>query len=358
MRLIGLLAATLLLGGCSMGYYAQSVRGHLDLMQRARPVSEWIADPATPPELRERLALSQRMREFAVRELALPDNASYRRYAALGRPAVVWNVVAAPELSLTLKTWCYPVLGCAGYRGYFAREPADALARELRAQGWETSVYGVPAYSTLGWTNWLGGDPLLDTFVNGQEGDLAALLFHELAHQVVYVNDDTAFNESYATAVERLGLQRWLAQPGLEAARAAHAASEARRRDFRVLARAARQELEALYRSGADEARKRAGKQEVLARLRAGHERLKAGPWQGFAGYDGWFARVNNASLAVQGAYDDLVPAFERVFEEQGRDFARFHAAVRQLADLPRAERRARLLAEPIMRPRPRPPTP
>ena len=349
-RLILLLGASLMLGGCSLGYYAQSVRGHLELMQRARPVSDWIADPATPAALRERLELSRRMREFAVRELALPDNSSYRRYAALGRPAVVWNVVAAPELSLTLKTWCYPVLGCAGYRGYFDPAPAQALARELREQGWETSVYGVPAYSTLGWTNWLGGDPLLDTFVNGQEGELAGLLFHELAHQVVYVPDDTAFNESYATAVERLGLRRWLAQAGREAARAAHEAADARRRDFRVLARTARRELQALYRSSADEAGKRAGKQAILARLRAGHEQLKAGPWQGFAGYDGWFERVNNAALAVQGAYDDLVPAFERLFEEQGRDFVRFHAAVRQLAALPGAERRARLLAEPLMR--------
>jgi predicted aminopeptidase len=182
------------------------------------------------------------------------------------------------------------------------------------------------------------------------------LLFHELAHQVVYVDDDTPFNESYATAVERLGVQRWLAQPGREAARQAYAAADARRRDFRVLARAARQELEALYRSEADAARKRADKEAVLARLRAEHERLKAGPWQGFAGYDGWFARANNASLAVQGAYDDLVPAFERIFEEQGRDFARFHAAVRKLAALPRPERRARLLAEPVMRPAARAP--
>ncbi|MFM7533676.1 MAG: aminopeptidase [Rubrivivax sp.] len=345
------MAAPLLLSGCSLGYYAQSVGGHLDLMQRARPVSQWLADPATPEALRERLTLSQRMRDFAVRELKLPDNASYRRYAELGRPAVVWNVVAAPELSLTLKTWCYPVMGCAGYRGYFAREPAEALARELRAQGLETSVYGVPAYSTLGWTNWIGGDPLLNTFVNGAEGELAGLLFHELAHQVVYVDDDTTFNESYATAVERLGLQRWLAQPGHEAARLAWETADARRRDFRVLTRVARQELDALYRSETDAARKREGKAAVLARLRAEHARLKAGAWQGFAGYDGWFARVNNAALAVQGAYDDLVPAFERLFEEQGRDFARFHAAVKQLAALPRAERRARLLAEPVMRP-------
>ncbi len=346
-----LLPAATLLGGCSLGYYAQAVHGHLELVQRARPVPDWLADPATPAALRERLALTQQLRDFAVRELALPDNASYRRYAALGRPAVVWNVVAAPELSLQLKTWCYPLMGCAGYRGYFAREPAEGLARELREQGWETSVYGVPAYSTLGWTNWVGGDPLLDTFVHWGEGELAGLLFHELAHQVVYVADDTAFNESYAAAVERLGVRRWLAQPGREAALRTHETTEARRRDFRVLARTARQELQALYGSATDEAAQRAGKQAVLARLRERHAQLKAGAWAGYTGYDGWFARVNNAALAVQGAYDDLVPAFERLFDDEGRDFSRFHAAVQRLAALPKAERRARLLAEPTMRP-------
>jgi predicted aminopeptidase len=354
--LVLLLPAATLLGGCSLGYYAQAVHGHLDLVQRARPVPDWLADPATPEALRERLVLTQQLRDFAVRELALPDNASYRRYAALGRPAVVWNVVAAPELSLQLKTWCYPLMGCAGYRGYFAREPAEALARKLREHGWETSVYGVPAYSTLGWTNWVGGDPLLDTFVSWGEGELAGLLFHELAHQVVYVADDTSFNESYATAVERLGVRRWLAQPGREAARQAYEAGEARRRDFRVLARAARQELQALYAGAGDEASKRAGKQAALARLRDRHAQLKAGTWAGYTGYDGWFARVNNAALAVQGAYDDLVPAFERLFDDEGRDFVRFHAAVQRLVALPKAERRARLLVEPTMRPAARAP--
>ena len=204
-------------GGCastggapgSMGplaYYSQSIGGHLDLVQRARPVDEWLADPATPPALRERLQLAQRLRSFAVSALGLPDNASYRRYADLQRTAVVWNVVAAPELSLKLKTWCYPLMGCVGYRGFFKREDAEAEAAAQRAGGLDATVYGVPAYSTLGWTNWLGGDPLLNTFVAGSEAGLARLVFHELAHQVVYVPGDTMFNESYATAVERLGL--------------------------------------------------------------------------------------------------------------------------------------------------------
>ena len=347
LRLLASLALTAALAGCSsLGYVAQSVGGHLDLMQRARPVEQWVTDPATPAALRERLLLAQRMRAFAVQELKLPDNASYRRFAQLDRSAVVWNVVAAPELSLTLQTWCFPVLGCVGYRGYFERAPADQLAAELRAQGLEVNVYGVPAYSTLGWTNWLGGDPLLSTFIRWPESELARLLFHELAHQVVYVADDTAFNESFATAVERLGMQRWLYSAGA-AAQQEVAALEARRQDFRRITAQARGDLQALYRSRLAPDAMRERKAERLQQLREEHARLKAGPWKGFTGYDAWFAQVNNASLAVQGAYEDLVPAFEVLFEREGRDFIRFYAEVRRLAALPAAQRRAALLAEP-----------
>lgn len=330
--------------GCSsMSYYSQSVGGHLDLMRRARPVAEVIADEATPAALRERLQLTQRLREFAVTELKLPDNASYRRYAELPRSAVVWNVVAAPELSLTLKTWCFPVMGCVGYRGYFHRGEADALATELRAQGLEADVYGVPAYSTLGWTNWLGGDPLLSTFVRWPELELARLLFHELAHQVVYVADDTLFNESFATAVERLGGRRWQASRSAGAAPDEVARGEQRRHEFRELTLASRAELSKLYASALSDADKRQRKAEIFAQMRAGYGRLKADVWAGFAGYDAWFERANNATLGVQAAYDDLVPGFERVFENQGRDFDRFYAEVRRLAGLPKAERQATL---------------
>ncbi len=352
--LLGVLAAggaTLLLGGCgTLGYYAQAVGGHLDLMQRARPVPEVIEDPATPAPLRERLELSQRMRDFAVTELKLPEGPSYRRYADLGRSAVVWNVVAAPELSLQLKTWCFPVVGCVGYRGYYMQAAADALASELRAQGYEVMVYGVPAYSTLGKLEWMGGDPLLNTFVGGSEADLARLIFHELAHQVVYVGDDTTFNESYATAVERLGGQLWMERFATPEARAADAQRLARAAAFRAFVQPWRAELDDLYRSGQPPQALRAAKAEVMARLRRAYEALKAdpaSPLAGFAGYDGWFARANNASFAVMGAYNDFVPAFERLFEASGRDFARFHAEVRALAPLPRAERRARLAALP-----------
>jgi len=327
----------------AVGYYAQSVGGHIDLMQRARPVADWLADPATPPALRARLALAQQLREFAVKELALPDNASYRRYADLGRNAVVWNVVAAPELSLTLKTWCYPVMGCVGYRGYFDKAAAEAEAQVQRAAGLEASVYGVPAYSTLGWTNWVGGDPLLNTFVTGPEAGLARLIFHALAHQVVYVSGDTPFNESYATAVERLGLVRWQAFSGRLGE---DAAATQRRADFRNIAHRTRDALAALYGSNAGDDHKRARKAELMAAMRAEFAALKARPgsaWVGFTGYDAWLAQANNASLALQSAYDAGVPAFERLFAQQGSDFGRFHAEVKRLAALPAAERRAAL---------------
>jgi predicted aminopeptidase len=344
---VGLAAASLaglacLTGCANLGYYAQSVHGHLSLLSQARPVTDWLADPATPAALRERLALAQRLRRFASTDLGLPDNASYHRYADLGRPAVVWNVVAAPELSLKLKTWCFPVMGCVAYRGYFDRAAADAEAATLQAQGWEVSVYGVPAYSTLGWTNWLGGDPLLNTFVRGSEADLARLVFHELAHQVVYVADDTMFNESYATAVERLGLARWQAAGG---GAITDPAREQRRGDFKALTLQTREALKALYDSDLPDATKRERKARLMQQLRERHAALKAGAWAGDSGYDGWMARANNASLALQATYDGLVPAFERLHQQQGGDSGRFHAEVARLARMPRAERLAALEA-------------
>ena len=337
-------AALGLATGCSsVAYYAQAAGGHLELMQRARTVADAVADPATPEPLRQQLQLSQRLRDFAVAELKLPDNNSYRRFADLQRDAVVWNVVAAPELGLTLKTWCFPVMGCVGYRGYFKREEADALAAQLKAEGWEVMVYGVPAYSTLGFSNWVGGDPLLNTFMGWPEAELARLLFHELAHQVVYVDDDTTFNESFATAVERDGTRRWLAAHGTPAALAEVQALEQRREEFRALVQRYRESLRQVYAGSDDEASKRTRKAALMAELRADYVTLKTARWAGFAGYDGWFARANNAALGVQAAYNELVPGFEGLLQAEGGDYIRFYETVRALAALPAAERRARL---------------
>jgi predicted aminopeptidase len=334
------------LGGCaSVGYLSQSVQGHLDLLRAARPVPEWLADEHTGPELRERLLLSQRIRDFAVRELGLPDNASYRRYADLGRPAAVWNVVAAPELSLTLKTWCYPVVGCVGYRGYFDRAAADTQAAELRGAGQEVSVYGVPAYSTLGkLPGEFFADPLLSTFIRYPEGELARLVFHELAHQMAYAGGDTEFNESFATAVERIGSARWLEREASAGAREEYERFDAQRRDFKALALATRTRLLAIYQGPGSDEDKRAAKAAAYAEMRAEHARLKAGPWAGHAGYDRWFETANNASLGVQAAYNALVPGFEALFRDQGESFPRFYAEVARLAGLPdKHERRAAL---------------
>ncbi|HEY9239993.1 MAG TPA: aminopeptidase, partial [Burkholderiaceae bacterium] len=334
-----------LTSGCStLGYYAQSVGGHLALVHAARPVPDWLADPQTPPALKARLELSQRIRDFAVSDLHAPDNASYRRYADLQRSAAVWNVVAAPELSLRLQTWCFPVVGCVGYRGYYDRAAADAFAQGLRGEGLETSVYGVPAYSTLGLLPFDAfADPLLNTFIGHSEGELARLVFHELAHQVAFAKGDTVFNESFATAVERLGAQRWLARHASAQAREDDARIFARRSDFRALTMRYRDRLEALYASPASDADKRVAKAALMRELRAEHETLKRERWGGYSGYDGWFARANNAAFGVLAAYNELVPNFERLFEREGRDFTRFYTEVRRLAALPPAQRRQAL---------------
>jgi predicted aminopeptidase len=257
----------------------------------------------------------------------------------------VWNVVAAPELSLKLKTWCFPVVGCAGYRGYFSPSGAERLAGELKEERLEVAVYGVPAYSTLGYTNFLGGDPLLNTFIRQPEGELARLIFHELAHQVAYAKDDTTFNESFATAVERIGGERWLRGHASEQARQQYALLDRRRREFRALTRATRAELDALYKSDASDELKRERKAALMAQMRADYQRMKEERWDGFSGYDAWLARANNALLGVLGAYDDLVPAFERLFDEAGGDFSRFYAEVKRMAALPKDERHATLRA-------------
>jgi predicted aminopeptidase len=374
---IGLICLTSLggLSGCAdAGYLLQSAGGHLAMLRAAKPVTQWLDDAQTPPDLKARLALSQRIRRFAVTDLGLPDNPSYTQYADLNRRAVVWNVVAAPEFSLTLKTWCFPVTGCIGYRGYFDEGQARALAAELKAQGLEVSVYGVPAYSTLGWMNWAGGDPLLNTFINYPEGELARLIFHELAHQVAYAKDDTMFNESFATAVERLGGARWLAGEGSAAAKAVVQAQASQRAQFRELTLATRRALAEIYqqkdRLSIDRHVHLAIKNKAMKDFRDQYAQLKAswiaaaelasgaasGQASGtfaarFAGYDAWVANANNASFGAQAAYDELVPDFEALFERistsaakaPGDPWARFYAAVRRLAELPEQERRQAL---------------
>ncbi|MBI3102680.1 MAG: aminopeptidase [Burkholderiales bacterium] len=351
------LLACLALAGCAytegaLGYYWQSVQGHARLLQAARPLDEWMAHEGTPAPLRARLQLAQRARQFAVQELGLPDNASYRSYADLGRSAAVWNVVAAPPYALELHRWCFPITGCIGYRGYFQEAHAQAEGARLAAQGLEVDVYGVPAYSTLGYLDWAGGDPLLSTFIGWPEGEFVRLLFHELAHQVVYAQGDTLFNESFATAVERLGTAQWLATQARPEVGQAFAASEERRQSFRALTRATRARLAQIYEQNKAPAQDRqaldAMKSEAMQDFRTQYAALRE-HWlaQGarVEGYDRWVAHANNASFAAQAAYDAWVPAFEALFAQQDRHWGAFYDAVRSLAALPQDERHARLQA-------------
>ncbi len=343
------------ISGCSnLGYYWQNTQGHLAVMNAAKPVQDWLADPQTPQGTKARLELSQRIREFASKELALPDNASYRRYADLKRSAVVWNVVAAPAYSLQLKTWCFAVVGCVSYRGYYSEADAKLEAERVKAEGFEVNVYGVPAYSTLGYMNWAGGDPLLSTFITYPEGELARMIFHELSHQVLYVKDDTMFNESFATAVERLGGQQWLAKNGSGAARAEYAAFDSKRKEFRALTLRARERLAQIYKQNKPVASINTAqgatdsiaiqKQLAMQQLRDEYAQLKAS-WGGFAGYDRFINNANNASLGALAAYDELVPQFEAVFEKNGKNWNAFYQAIKGITPLPKDERRAALLA-------------
>ncbi len=332
------LACLLALSGCEMAaYYLQAMHGHLDLVGRAQPVERLLADPATPGELRSGLELASRMRDFASRELKLPDNASFRGYADLGRPYAVWNVVAAPEFDLKPVLSCFPIAGCVTYRGFYAREDALRHAARLREAGHDVFAYGVAAYSTLGWFD----DPLLSTFIGYPEAELARLVFHELAHQVVYVRGDTTFNESFAMAVEREGVKRWLRAAGRDAELGVLALREQRTQDFHGLLARARQRLEAVYGAAAAPEAMRPRKAEAFKALREEYEALKRERWAGFAGYDRFFTESgpNNAMLAAFATYSQLVEGFERVLAAEGGDLERFYARVKALAALERDAR-------------------
>jgi predicted aminopeptidase len=345
-RAVIALACVSLVGGCSaVDYYWQSMQGQYDILSRAQPLDEAIG-AATDARLKQRLQLAQRVREFASRQLDLPANGSYRRYTDLGRAFVIWNVFATPRLSLAPHEWCYPVAGCVNYRGYFSEQEARAEAAALSAAGNDVHVGGVPAYSTLGWFD----DPILSSFVRFPETEFARLIFHELAHQLIYVKGDTVFNESYATALSDEGLVRWIAaQPPDQRQRLAaeRARNERLRGEFERLVRDARVRLAALYASDAPAAQKEREKEAAFAEMRADYASVKRGE-PGLAGFDRWFAGYdnrgpNNASLASVGLYTERVPAFRALIASVHGDLPAFYAKVRALAALDRNAREAAL---------------
>lgn len=328
--------------GCStIAYYAQSVGGQMEVLNKRQDVERLLADPDTPPKLRRQLALALEIRSFAAEQLGLPDNASYRSYTDLERPYVIWNVFATPALSLEPVRWCYPFVGCVAYRGYFDRADAEAFAERLRTRGYDVFAGPVPAYSTLGWFD----DPLLNTMIHWPEPELAGLLFHELSHQVLYVDGDTTFNESFATAVEREGVRRWMAATAQEDAYQAYL----RRREFEAqfinLVLTTRTRLQALYASPLERSEKHRRKQQVFAHM---HERYNAlrDTWQGYGYYDAWMNReLNNAQVASVATYHRYVPAFGKLLERYDGDLPAFYAAAARLAQLSDGRRNAALQA-------------
>jgi predicted aminopeptidase len=333
------LSAVLALSGCGTLYVAQAAKGQLQILNAREPIKRVLANPKTDPALRKRLEEVRAAREFASRELALPDNKSYTSYADLKREFVVWSVVATPEFSVEPREWCFPIVGCVSYRGYFRQASAEAFADKLRREGLDAVVGGVPAYSTLGKFN----DPILNTMMGYGDDELASIIFHELSHQVVYIPDDSAFNEAFAVTVEQEGLARWLRFRGREAELGKYLGRRERQAGSLALIARFRQELRQLYQAPIPASEMRERKREVFQRLvralRAHAERYGTGSALA-AELDG---QPNNARLASLATYYECVPGFQRVLAEQGHDLPKFYAAVRQLARLTREQRRARL---------------
>ncbi len=313
---LAILMLVLQIEGC---YYMQAARGHMDIMNKRRPVDEVIQDVDSPDALKERLVLVKEVREYSIRELQLPDNDSYRTYADVERDFVVWNVFAAPEFSLQAKTWCYPVAGCVGYRGYFSKEDAERQAEKLRRDEFDVVVGGVSAYSTLGRFS----DPVLNTMMRWTDLELVAVLFHELAHQQLYVKDNSEFNESFASAVEEIGIERWLSSRGETDRLQEYRNSREFKQQLMQHVRAARAELIDLYESEADEDQKRERKQVILTELReaAAREVDHTGRRS-----PGWLrSPLNNASLIPLSLYQGRLDEFRELLQECNEDLRCFY---------------------------------
>jgi predicted aminopeptidase len=326
--------------GC---YLLQSAQGQLELMSKREPIARVTAKASTPPALRAQLEAVAAIRDFASHELGLPDNGSYRSYADVGRRYVVWNVVAAPEFSVDPKEWCYPIVGCVAYRGYFVEDRARRFASKLRSEGLDVVVGGVAAYSTLGHFN----DPVLNTMMGWDDVELAAIIFHELTHQLLYVSNDSSFNEAFATTVEEEGVRRWLRSQGRDADLAKHLVEQEHYIKVIDLLSSTRDELRTVYASGLPPTAMREKKRAAIEAMRASFAHLKA-EWGGHAPFEAWFDEdLNNAHLASIATYYNCVPGFERELRAAGGDLAAFYARARELAKLDQDKRDAIVCANP-----------
>jgi predicted aminopeptidase len=340
LRVILIIGSGITVSGCSsFGYYMDLMAGHSELIEHRKPIVDLIASKETRPKLRELLKRSVDIRNFATKILYLPENDSYRLYADIKRPYAVWNVVAAEEFSLQPKQWCFLIVGCLSYRGYFLKEDATKYANELGTEGYDVYLSGARAYSTLGWFD----DPLLNTMMYKSEAYRAGIIFHELAHQVVYVDDDSAFNEAFATTVEEEGIQRWFAANQKKEEYEKYL--EAKQRDHQIneLLRSTRMKLKDLYASNQSTNVMRAAKKMIFAEMRKDYEKLKKS-WKGYNGFDDWmYKNLNNAHLLLVATYHDLVPAFRYLLHEQKNDMKKFYQAVKALGTLDKDKRHKHL---------------
>jgi predicted aminopeptidase len=319
-------------GGC---YLLQSAEGQLSLMSKREPIDAVIDAPSTPQKLRAQLRSVTAIRNFASHDLGLPDNGSYRKYADIGRPYVVWNVVAAPEFSIEPKRWCFPIVGCVAYRGYFVEARARRFAAKLHAQDFDVVVGGVAAYSTLGHFD----DPILSTMVSWNDVELASIIFHELTHQLLYVSNDAAFNEALATTVEEEGVRRWLEAQGRDQDLETHLIEQQRYLETIALMNKTRVQLATLYASGLPPPLMREKKREAFAAMGDAYAALRL-QWGGRGPFDAWFARdINNAHLASIATYFACVPGFERELKAVGGNLPAFYRRVRELAKLDQQHR-------------------
>jgi predicted aminopeptidase len=327
------------LSSCAVPFYWQAVGGQLELLRKRTPIERLLADPATDPELRSKLAAVAEIRRFAATDLELPDNDSYTSYADLGRRYVVWNVVATEEFAVSPERWCFPFAGCVAYRGFFDRKNAERFQARLARQGFDTYLGGASAYSTLGYF----ADPVLNTMIGGSVENIASLIFHELAHQKLYIKNDSEFNEAFATAVEEYGTERWLTEREELDALDRYRLRVRHRADFADLVLEQQARLAVVFAANEPLEAKRAAKAQIYEIMRTEYATLKA-QWGGAKDYDAWFAQpLNNAVLASVATYRRWLPALRWRLKELG--LSGFYAEMSTLVEASPAEREARLEA-------------
>jgi len=338
--LLALLAVFLTqLSGCAgPAYYSQAIAGHLHLMRSRVPVSELLADPGTDPELARRLRLTLEMRQFAEDKLFLPANGSYSRMAITGKDAVTWNVVAAPEFSVEPRLWCFPIAGCVAYRGYFDRRRAEEFAVKMVKKSFDVMISPAVAYSTLGWFE----DPLLDTMLKYPDAILAGIIFHELAHERLYVPGDTGFNEAFAGFVEQTGVQLWLSDSGRSDELGQWEARKRASMQFNGLLKETREQLLAVYSSGQPDETLRQEKKRIFGDLRSRYRALVDEDWEGVDYFASWMdGDLNNAYLALMDSYEGGTCAFAALFRESGENLQRFYELAAEKAGLEKEIRQA-----------------